>query len=104
MSSLPDSDDLKFITWLLDRGADVNTIEPHTGDTVLMLAANNRRVDLVRLLLERGADVSQVNHDGKGVLDYVDSRPWYSEIDKLCKQYLEANRPVPYEDMEILLK
>ena len=103
MSRSPDSDDLKFIAWLLDR-ADVNTIDPGTGDTVLMLAANNRRVDLVRLLLERGADVTQLNHAGKAVLDYVGSRPWYSEIDALCKQYLEVNRPVSYEEMEILLK
>ena len=43
---------------LLGRGADVNAAEARRGTTALMWAAANEHPDAVRLLVERGADVS----------------------------------------------
>ena len=43
---------------LLDGGADVNAAEERRGTTALMWAAANEHPDAVRLLVERGADVS----------------------------------------------
>ena len=43
---------------LLDGGADVNAAEERRGTTTLMWAAANEQPDAVRLLVERGADVS----------------------------------------------
>ena len=68
--------DLKFITWLLDHGADVNLAHVGTGVTALMIAALAKHTDLVKLLLERGADVSQVNHAGQSVLDMLGVGSW----------------------------
>ena len=63
--------DIMFVSWLLDRGADINLADSRTGDTTLMVAASAGHIGLVRLLLERGADLSQVNGAGRGVLDMV---------------------------------
>ncbi len=41
---------------LLDRGADVNARENYKGQTALMWAAAERHPDVVKLLLEHGAD------------------------------------------------
>jgi len=44
------------VTALLGAGADVNAREPRAQQTALMWAASHDRADIVRLLLERGAD------------------------------------------------
>ena len=85
--------DVDLIYWLLDRGADINLANARTGQTPLMITATAYHHDLVKLLLERGADVTQLNHAGQGVLDMLDVTWDYRSIIKLCKQYLETNRP-----------
>ena len=49
---------------LLSNGADVNLTDGASGNTALMLAANRGFVDLVRLLLDQGADVGIRAKDG----------------------------------------
>ena len=49
---------------LLSNGADVNLADEASGNTALMLAANRGFVDLVRLLLDQGADVRIRAKDG----------------------------------------
>jgi ankyrin repeat protein len=49
---------------LIARGADVNTKEPSQSQTALMWAALERHADVVRLLLEHGADATA--HTKKG--------------------------------------
>ena len=44
---------------LVERGADVNARETAMGQTALMFAAAHNRVDVVKLLLARGADVTR---------------------------------------------
>lgn len=54
---------------LLDRGAQIdrrNTL----GQTVLMMAAFERRSETVRMLLQRGADIDVVDNTGKRARDY----------------------------------
>ena len=96
--------DIMFVAWLLDHGAEVNIADPHTGETPLMIAATAEHIDLVKLLLERGADVSQLNHAGQGVLGMLDTRGWglnRHDIVLLCKQYIDINKP---GEMKLLLK
>ena len=52
-----------------------------------MIAALANRIEYVRLLLEHGADVSQVNEEGKSVLDMLSDEK-YSEVLELCTQYV----------------
>ncbi|MBI3585435.1 MAG: caspase family protein [Nitrospinae bacterium] len=49
--------DIKTVTALLDRGADVNAIN-HQGYTALTWAAVRGNTELVKLLIEKGADVN----------------------------------------------
>lgn len=86
------ADDLAFVTWSLDHSADVNLACTHSGHTVLMTAARWGCLNLVQLLLERGADVTQLDHAGKSILDMTEC--WsHREIVGLCNKYMDRNRP-----------
>lgn len=96
---------MQALTILLEFGADPNLADVATGNTALIGAAVDlRSLDLVRLLLEYGADVTQVNLEGKSVLDLLreeievgqDTEEYgeeYNEIFELCTQYIDCNRP-----------
>ena len=95
---------IELIIVLLDHGANINLANAHTGETPLMVAATTGHIDLVRLLLERGADVTQLNHAGKCVLDML-GWSWTSlKISYICRQYIDSNKSAPYEQPDILLK
>ncbi len=55
---------------LLDAGVDINQHLDPEGNTALRRAAQNGHYNLVKLLLERGADVNHVNSYGWTVLHY----------------------------------
>ena len=83
---------LEALTLLLQHGADPNQANPATCETPLYLAASTLRVDYVRLLLEYGADVTQVIREDKCMLELLtDLR--YSKVVELCLQYVDSNRP-----------
>lgn len=52
----------------LDTGVDVNCIDPMTGETALMQAAHNGSVEVVKLLLSSGADVTIRTRSGQTAL------------------------------------
>ncbi|MGC4044409.1 MAG: ankyrin repeat domain-containing protein [Armatimonas sp.] len=49
------NDDPAFVQLYLDRGENINYIDSH-GQSLLIIAIMNRRVDVAKLLLEKGAD------------------------------------------------
>ena len=72
--SLLDSVAMKDIAQVLDalaQGADVNARDPEHGETPLILAVMNRSVDIVRLLLEAGAEVNAIDDWGRTALFYA---------------------------------
>ena len=77
---------VQAVTVLLEHGADPNLAHATNGQTLLMTVASQARGDLVKLLLEYGADVTQVNREGKGVLDMLGRSRQYDEVRKLCTQ------------------
>ena len=85
---------------LLEHGADPNIAQESTGETPLMIAALGPHVDLVKQLLEHGADVTQVNREGKSVLDLLGRTRKYGEVVELCTQYIDSNKP----GVKLLLK
>jgi uncharacterized protein len=60
----------KISRLLLDEGAYVDAVD-RLGRTPLILAVGERNVDLVKLLLERGADATLMNVHGEKALDLV---------------------------------
>ena len=85
-----------YITLLFDFGANANIAYEHSGDTALMIAVTRYRVtvniDVVKLLLERGADVTQVNKEGKSVLDMLGRTRKYGDVRELCTQYIDRHK------------
>jgi len=62
---------------LLNHGADPNAVDPITGDTPLRGAGDSP--ELVRALVEAGADVDRIQANGVTVLvDFVAERNWES--------------------------
>jgi ankyrin repeat protein len=59
--------DLDGLVASLDAGVPVN-LTNSAGDTLLILAAYHLHADLVRALLERGADHARVNDNGQTAL------------------------------------
>ena len=55
---------------LIDKGADVNAFA-NDGSTPLMLAAQNAKLDVVALLLKKGARPNTKDTNGKTALDYA---------------------------------
>ena len=82
---------MQSITVLLEHGADPNIAHATKGATALMFAATALEVNLVKILLEYGADVTQVNSEGRSVLDMLGDEK-YSEVRELCTQYIDCNK------------
>ncbi|KAA0158500.1 hypothetical protein FNF31_05356 [Cafeteria roenbergensis] len=55
---------------VLDRGADLEA-KNMDGDTALLLAARNGKVEAMALLLDRGADLEAKNSAGKAAMEWV---------------------------------
>jgi ankyrin repeat protein len=51
-----ESGNADLVTLLLDHGAELNALETESGQTPLIFAAAQNRVDTIRVLLKRGAD------------------------------------------------
>ena len=83
----------EMLKLLLGHGADPNLAHIRTGQTPLMNAAVALRVDPVKVLLEYGADVTQVNTEGKSVLDMLGRTRKYGEVVELCTAYIDSNKP-----------
>lgn len=62
------SNQIQIVAWLLDAGADVDARQ-QMDYTPLMGAAANARVEILELLLARGADHLRVTTDGKTAAD-----------------------------------
>jgi len=56
---------------LLDAGAPIDP-EDKNGMTPLMFAARSGRIDMVRLLLERGADPGKTDFTGRDALGWAE--------------------------------
>lgn len=86
---------------LIKAGMDLQALDPHRGRCALHLAAECGDVELIRLLLDHGADVNdpmyQVNHGLIGAACQSDSQF------EITKMLLEAGAPFDDEKMPFVL-
>ncbi|WP_028329215.1 ankyrin repeat domain-containing protein [Brachyspira alvinipulli] len=62
--------DTEMAKYLIEQGADVNTLTPsEDGYPLLLQAIDNGKTELVKLLIEKGADTTVVNKEKKTVFD-----------------------------------
>jgi uncharacterized protein len=80
-------DDVVIIESLLKKGANPNLLDSETGETLLMSAATYSTPEVVRALIEGGADVNARNKSGQTALTLADSKDnlWRREIVALLK-------------------
>ena len=64
----------ELVRLLITYGADINYVNPYTGDTPLHRAMYMYRKEIVKLLIESGADLSIKNKDGQTPVDVVKSK------------------------------
>ena len=60
----------QLIKFFVDQGADLNAVAEN-GSTPLIFAADYNNFDIVKLLIEKGADVFLTNMHKKGALEYA---------------------------------
>ena len=68
----------------MEGGADINKAEEEDGWTPLYVASQNGHVEVVRALVEGGADINKVDNDGDAPLQ-IASRKEHPEIIRLLK-------------------
>ena len=81
-------DDVVIIETLIKKGANPNLRDSETGETLLMNAARYSTPDVVRALIESGADVNARNTSGQTALTLADTKDnlWREEIVALLKR------------------
>ena len=72
MKSPSDSEEF-FIA--ADKGAKLDVKDKFEGETALHLASRNEHLEVVKLLIERGADINIKNNEGETPLDFAKKRP-----------------------------
>jgi uncharacterized protein len=77
-----------LVKFLLDQSAYIDAHSPNQT-TPLMMAARERRTDIVRLLLEEGADPSQKNQAGLSAADYLDRHKETAMAQELRQRAIE---------------
>lgn len=87
---------LRIAKILIDHGADVNARRKR-GQTPLMMAAQNGHLEVVQLLVESGASLTEDDDSGWTALDYAEQYERESVVDYL------RSAMVPYPDVKVAL-
>ncbi|WP_430812513.1 MULTISPECIES: ankyrin repeat domain-containing protein [unclassified Carboxylicivirga] len=64
---------LEAVELLINAGAEVNAVDSHESWTPAMMAAAEGQLDVLKLLVKHGADLSMVDVDGESSLDFAKS-------------------------------
>lgn len=97
------------IEYALSRGVDIN-VQDSMGNTMLIVAAQNRSTAVLNTLADRGADLNIANTKGNTALHYLFAYGFEAEAEWLIAQgaddyaqNLEVRYPLPYHYLPISL-
>lgn len=76
-----------ILNMLINAGADMN-VKNEFGDTPLLKGASEGKAELVAVLLERGADATIPDDDGKTILDYALEGEYEEEVATVITTFL----------------
>lgn len=95
------SGDISGFKSFLSEGGNVNK-KDKLGRTPLMLAVKEGKLDMIRYLLENGADVNAVDKEGYNVLMYTKYQMLFIWALEVSKRSDDNNSPTPYKfSMEV---
>jgi len=80
---------VEMVKLLLERGVNPNTPSTDVGYTPLMQAANSANLELVKLLIDAGADLNAEDHDGRTALDAAEMYTHSSEEHRTLSAFLK---------------
>ncbi len=75
------SDDLNMIKFFLEQGANIDCVDDHFWSP-LMYAAENGVYEIIKELLDQGADRSLVDRNGKTFMDHFKDEDLKTQIDE----------------------
>ncbi|WP_366521263.1 ankyrin repeat domain-containing protein [uncultured Brachyspira sp.] len=90
--------------YLIEQGADINTQTDSVSDLPLIfIALNAENIELLKLLIEKGADTSIVNKEGKTIFDLAQEQG-YDDVLALASKSNSTEVPEwdlePYNDLK----
>ena len=83
--------DLRAVSELLAKGAVVDLKEGKYGRTALMRAVGNNHLNIVKILIEKGADVNARDHDGDTSLTIASSDGHVEVVKELLENGADVN-------------
>ena len=75
---------------LLDKGAEVNSVDNNEKWTALMFAAAEGHLENVKLLLEHGADYKLKDIDGDTAASFA-AKNGHSQVAKIIEEHARSN-------------
>jgi ankyrin repeat protein len=91
---------VEIMTVLLDAGADINAVDDYQRPACCVAIMNNQ-FDALKLLVERGANLSVVDSEGNSLLSFAAN---YTEIDQFTILLLDAGAPLDSLSTRDLMK
>lgn len=94
---------VNLIEEAVNQNVDLNQAVDQSGRTPLMLASFNGHSDVVKILLEHGADPKKTDSQGQTALSFAASGPYPHTVELLLKNGADPNYKDPNEGWSALM-
>ena len=84
---------VKFVQMLIDFNAEIDSMDGKSGKTPLYFAAELNQDTIVRILLEKGANVNIANYSGNTPMSVAHAKGYYTQVVSLLMKYGDPDQP-----------